>query len=419
MKEDYPTINVLFVSISFPPKSDAEAIQTAKYFHYLQQYKDLHIDVLTSTLPTLYMPFDSDLEPYARGLRQLISISLKENKYINFLRNRLRLEGFVFPDGRLAFHKQHKSVLKRLKTKPHIIYSRSHPISSTIMAYKLKRELQVPWILHMSDPWADCPLEKRKGANYKKHNKWERMCFEAADIISLTSLHTITFYQKKYPEFHHKIRFFPNVYKYVNEEIMPPKYSPTDGKLRIVYTGGLAYDRSPGYLLEPLSELYKEYPSIANNLEVIFAGDVDRRNRAAFQQYSLPFVRWVGKVPYQESLRLQRSAHYLVIIDSPIADPSLSMFFPSKLLDYMMAKKRILAITTPGSASYQVMRDLKGDVCRHGETEKIKQSIWNAMSALANKETEYLQNDALPKKYEASNNAERLYALIKQLVHVS
>jgi hypothetical protein len=95
------------------------------------------------------------------------------------------------------------------------------------------------------------------------------------------------------------------------------------------------------------------------------------------------------------------------------------MFFPSKLLDYMMAKKRILAITTPGSASYQVMRDLKGDVCRHGETEKIKQSIWNAMSALANKETEYLQNDALPKKYEASNNAERLYALIKQLVHVS
>jgi hypothetical protein len=164
--------------------------------------------------------------------------------------------------------------------------------------------------------------------------------------------------------------------------------------------------------------LYKEDPSLAERLEVIFVGDVDARNRAVFQQYELPFVKWLGKVPYKDALQLQRSAHYLVVIDSPIADPSLSMFFPSKLLDYMVAKKRILAITTPGSASDLVMRDLKGDVCSHNEKEKIKQSVKNALAAFQRQDKDYLQNDTPPEKYEASYNAGRLYEVINQLLHV-
>lgn len=407
---------ILFVSVSFPPKSDPEGLQTAKYFHHLQQYKDLQIDVVTSAIPTLYIPYDKDLEPYAQGVNQLINIRLKENRYINFLRDRLGLHWTVFPDVKQSFHRQYKKALKQLKQKPDLIYSRSDPKSSTIMAYKLKKSLQVPWILHLSDPWADCPLQQMKGRLYQKHNEWERKCFEAADIISLTSIPTIDFYQKKYPGMKDKFRFFPNVFEYSQQD-EEPKEVP-GGKFRIVYTGGLAYDRSPGYLLEPLYELYKEDPSVGDRLEVIFAGDVDGRNRAVFQQYELPFVKWLGKIPFKEALQLQRSAHYLVVIDSPIADPSLSMFFPSKLLDYMVAKKRILAITTPGSASDLVMRDLKGDVCSHQEKEKIKESIRSAISAFQHHEKDYLQNDTPPEKYEASFNAGRLYAAINQLLHV-
>lgn len=407
---------LLFVSVSFPPKSDPEGLQTAKYFHHLQQYKDLQIDVVTSAIPTLYIPYDKDLEPYAKGVNQLINIRLRENRYINFLLDRLGLYWAVFPDVKQSFHRQYKKALKQLKQKPDLIYSRSDPKSSAIMAYKLKKALQVPWILHLSDPWADCPLQQMKGRQYLKHDLWERKCFEAADIISLTSIPTIEFYQKKYPEMKSKFRFFPNVFEYNKMEEEQKQVSAE--KFRIVYTGGLAYDRSPGYLLEPLSELYKEDPSVGERLEVIFAGDVDARNRAVFQQYELPFVKWLGKIPFKEALQLQRSAHYLVVIDSPIADPSLSMFFPSKLLDYMVAKKRILAITTPGSASDLVMRDLKGDVCGHREKEKIKQSIQRAISAFQHHENDFLLNDTAPEKYEASYNAGRLYEAINQLLHV-
>src|SRR5574338_1241222 len=241
---------ILFVSVSFPPKSDPECLQTAKYFHYLQMHRDLQIDVITSSIPTLYMPFDPDLEFYSNGIHQLISIVLKENRYINYIRNRLGLDRTTFPDVKQSFHKQYRKALAQLNEKPDLIYSRADPKSSTIMAYKLKKVLNIPWIMHMSDPWADCPLQKLKGNNYKKHNDWERKCFEAADIISLTSMPTISFYQNKYPEFTEKFRFFPNVFEYYNQaDKQNEKDEAPKKKFRIVYTGGLAYDRNPGYLL--------------------------------------------------------------------------------------------------------------------------------------------------------------------------
>jgi hypothetical protein len=410
---------VLFVSLAFPPKADPEGLQTAKYFHHLQKHKDLQIDVVTSAIPTLYMPYDQDLEPYAKGVNQLVSIPLKENRYINYFLHRVGLQNMVFPDVKYRFHRQFRSAVNQLKQKPDVIYSRADPKSSTVMAYKLKQVLKVPWILHMSDPWADCPMKRMTGSDYETHNSWERKCLEQADIISLTSQPTIEFYKKKYPALEEKFRFYPNVFEdVIDENVGVDLISSNDRKLRIVYTGGLADERTPKLLLKPLKEIFTEHPLLASKLEVIFAGDVDSRNRAIFQTYNLPFVKWIGKVPYQEALRLQKSADYLVVIDNPIDDPSMSMFFPSKLLDYMVARKRILAITTKGSASDQVMQDLKGDVCHHNEPESVKSAIMRTLDAFKNKDSHYLTNGHPPEKYKACYNADRLYNEIITLLDV-
>lgn len=410
---------LLFVSISFPPKSDPEALQTAKYFHYLQQYKDLQIDVVTSALPTLYSPYDKTLEPYSVGVRQMIEISLKENRYINFIRSRLGLQETVFPDSKQSFHKQYMKVLKQLKEKPDLIYSRADPKSSTIMAYKLKRALNVPWILHMSDPWADCPFHVMSRQFYRKNDEWEKKCFAVADIISLTSIPTIDFYKKKYPEFSGKFSFYPNVYEYLPEKERPGEVRvQRNEKFRIVHTGGLADTRSPEFLLRPLKELYEENPDLADKLEVIFAGNMDAKNRAAFSRYNLPFVKWLRWLPFKEALELQRTADYLVAIDFPIDDPEMAMFFLSKLLDYMVSRKRILTLTTAGSASDMAMRDLKGDVCGRNDVGSIKKAILAALSAFERGDKEYLVNERAPEKYEASYNANRLYQEIMELTSV-
>ena len=71
--------NLLFVSIAFPPKLDPECIQTSKYLKYLANLKNsFNIDVVTSAIPTLFMPFDPYLKPLENGYRQKIEIKIDE-----------------------------------------------------------------------------------------------------------------------------------------------------------------------------------------------------------------------------------------------------------------------------------------------------------------------------------------------------
>jgi hypothetical protein len=401
---------ILFVSIAFPPKSDAEGLQVAKYFHYLQTHKDLEIDVVTSAVPTLYMPFDADLIPYSIGVRNLISVKLSENRYINYFLNRFGLDQYVFPDNKRSFHTQSDWVIKNIRETPALIYSRADPKSSSLLAYKLKKYFDVPWIMHLSDLWADCPLTRRSKLISKKHHLWERRCVDSADLVTVTSVPTLDFYKNKYPEHASKFRLCPNVYEPTDEKVGSDqdKYL-REGKFRLVFTGAMAGDRSPEFILEPLSRWFKDDPTIEDRLEFIIAGEADARNREVLHRYDLPFVRWLGKVPYNDALQLQRSAHYLVLIDNPISDPKLSVFFPSKLLDYMLAQKRILAITTKGSATDLVMSDIKGDVCRHSDYTSLQYALYTALHAFEHNETDYLTADRPPEKYNAKFNADRLY----------
>lgn len=410
--------NILFVSVAFPPKSDAEGLQVAKYFHYLQQHKDLEIEVVTSAVPTLYMPYDADLLPYSVGVGNLISVKLFENRYINYLLNRLGLDQYVFPDYKWSFHAKSDWVIKNLRKRPQLIYSRSDPKSSSLLAYKLKKHFAVPWVMHLSDLWADCPLTKRSKRVSERHHLWEKRCMEAADLVTVTSVPTLDFYKNKYPDYAGKFRFYPNVYELTADSFQPDSsQNIQENRFRIVFTGAMAAARSPEYILEPLQQWYQDDPTIEHRIEFMLAGEADARNREVLRKYELPFVKWLGKVPYNEALKLQRSAHYLVLIDNPIIDPTLSVFFPSKLLDYMLAQKRILAITTEGSATDLVMSDTKGDVCRHTDLASLRSVLSKALYAFECKQTDYLFTAQPPEKYSAKYNADRLYQDIINLLN--
>lgn len=407
-------INVLFVSIAFPPKSDPECIQTGKYFYHLQQHDDLNIEVLTSAIPTLYMPYDGQLEKFVIGAKNIVSLPLRENRWINFLMNRFRLAETVFPDSKFSFHRQANRAMKYLKQRPDIIYSRSYPLSSALMAYKLKMEFDVPWIMHLSDPWAGSPIHNFSEKYQQRYFYWERKCFEAADYICLTSIATIRFYTKRYPELAGKFIYYPNVFELSlsTEDLVDPS-SSFGRKLKLVYTGGMAGKRSASFFLEPLKQLYVENPEIENLIEVSFAGEIDYVNRAMFKKYKLPFVTYLGKVSYSDALQLQRKADLLLLLDYQIEDPEMALFFPSKLLDYMLAKRRIFAITTPGSATAEVVADLRSDVYEHSDVEGIRIGLLNAIKSFQNNDIAYFQNEYLPEKYRARHNAERLASLFR------
>lgn len=405
-------MNILFISIAFPPKNDPESLQAAKYFKYLSR-TDNAIDIVTSSLPTLYMPNDNALKKYLTNYRQCIELPIKENKYINFLLRKTVPDFLQRPDSKSSFIRQWKKVIRQLKYKPDIIYSRSFPLSSAFMAEKLSNYYQVPWIMHLSDIWADCPINNYKGTSKVFHEESEKAFFNKASYICITSRETEKFYKDKYKNLSDKFQFFPNVYD--PDDISQKEYT-FGPKLKFVYTGGLSDERSPKYLLDAIDLIYKEDREKLKDAEFIFAGQFDRKNDACLNSYNLPMVKNLGLLAYNDAQELQKKADVLLVLDTPFYSNHSAMFFPSKILDYIAAQRRMLALTNINSTTFNIINGKYGDCFAHNDTENIANKIREAVSQFRAKNKNYFYYNNIDNTYAADINASKLEQLMLSLV---
>ncbi len=409
--------SVLFVSIAFPPKFDSEGLVVSKYMKYLLEEcgAEVPVDVVTSRIPTLNMPFDASLSSSARGVRQTVELPIFENKYSNYLLRKVWPSLAYSPDSKFTFHHQWWRAARQLRTRPGLIYSRSFPASSAIMGLKLKRHFKVPWIFHLSDPWADSPHIEYGSQRARDYNqRLERACFEAADVISLTSHRTIGYYQNKYADLNKRYEFYPNAYD--PEDVVPPIPFSNQGRsrLRLVHTGGLAGSRSPEPFLRGLARLEPEY---RERLEIIFAGHVDRQNRAILNQYKSPGLEYLGPLDtYQEAIRLQQTADVLLLIDFPVDREDLRVYFLSKLLDYHLTGKPILAITDAGSECARFIASEGSHSFTRPDSAGLAQHLRWLVDQFTQGRPEYFASRPVRQEYSAEYNARRLAQLFREFL---
>jgi len=401
---------VLLVSIAFPPKNDPECLQVARYIKYMLKC-DIAIDVITSSIPTLHMPYDPSLEPYNSRKVEKIEIPIFETKFTNFLLRKLLPGGIGFPDSKFTFFWQWKKVARKLKTPPEVIYSRSNPISSALMAYKLQQYYKVPWVMHLSDPWMGSPVARYSKQERNFNEKWEGRCFQKAVKISLTTAKALEFYRDRYPEIREKFFLSPNVFDPETVKDLPLDFN---GPLRIVYTGGLAGNRTAAFFLEACAQAWRENGELAKS-EIIFAGPIDRKNKKIFDNFRLPFVKHIGNVPYMAALALQQKAHILLTIDQPLADPEYAMFFPSKILDYFLARRKILAITDPDSSTELILFPYNAAIIHYPQIDSLKKFLYLAMNAFRNKDSSFFKAGEFPANFSAEENTSKLVSLLESL----
>jgi glycosyltransferase involved in cell wall biosynthesis len=279
------------------------------------------------------------------------------------------------------------------------------------MAYRLSTYFDVPWILHMSDPWTVSPVHSIECAK-QWNEEMEAKCFRRANVISFTSLMTIKLYAEKYPEFKSKMAFYPNVY---DEKEAKINTWIKGGGIRIVYTGGFVGDRTPLAFIKAMSKLNETRPEVARDFEVIFAGSLDRKNTAYFEGEHAGITH-LGSLPYSEAIELQNSADILLLIDLHFEKVNEAMFFPSKLLDYMLAKRRVIAITDVNSTTWQVVKDGQlGDCVQHCDVDLIVTLLINAWNAWNDNHSDYFEFKEVNPEYSARFNAKKLSIEIKGL----
>ena len=411
-------MKVVLISIAFPPKRDPESLQVAKYCKYLKQRNDIQLEVVTSRDPTLFMETDSSLIPYCEGIVVRQRIWILENRYVNFLLRKIHSNLLRYPDSKFTFWWQHKKIFNSVE-KPDVIYSRSYPMSSTLAALELKKKWNIPWVLHLSDPWAVATENSQSpavltGRAKKWNQKKEQESLVLADKICLTSHKTIELYKSEYPLLKDKFVYMPNVFD--DDRVVSNPFVFND-RLTFTYTGGFAAFRSPVPLLEAIKRFWEmAQTKIGNRVQFLFTGEMARSNYKIFSDYStIPIIKHLGVIPHNEVMTLQAQADILINVDSNILESRQAVYFPSKLLDYIIAQRRVVAITNHYSTTYEVVQGKLGDCFEFDEIEKLAEHFIFVLDRFIKRDDTYFSISKIEQEFSARLNADRLANLFLEV----
>ena len=155
-------------------------------------------------------------------------------------------------------------IARCLREKPDLIYSRSYPFSAALLGRSLKKRLGVPWVMHLSDPWAGSPYRGARRRDRERDLGLERACVNDADAVAVTTEGQAESLRSRYPDRINDIFVSPNVMPQVDNS-MPALPRMGEG-LEIVYAGALYSLRRPTVLLTALRLLLSEQPSLAKRV---------------------------------------------------------------------------------------------------------------------------------------------------------
>lgn len=391
-------INVLFVSIAFPPKFDSESLQIERIFSEMLSRPQFCFGVVTArTSDIRSMPVMEGMKDFSNQISNFIALPVSDNRWVN------RLLAFVglsqLPDSKRSFHRTPLTAFSRIQ-RPDVVYSRAFPPSSSILACRLAEYFDVPWVMHLSDPWFLSPIAKYSAIERHYNQTWELRCLQRASYVSFTTERTLDLYVRHYPQFIKKFFIARNsvecngAVKSITSTVLKNRR-----KLKIVHTGLLNEHRSPVLVVDAMKFLARRRPDIAKQISITFAGPCDCYVNRLFAE-NRGLVSYVGTVSYKDACSLIVDSDLVLSIDINFLEDSHAVFMPSKLLDYGALRKKVLAITNSDSPTASFVSETGGVVFRHNEVQSLADYLVKAYEAKETENVDFFFVKPLPEQYK-------------------
>ncbi len=222
---------------------------------------------------------------------------------------------------------------------PDLFYGRAWPHASLVPAYELAKRYQRPLVLHISDPFPP-PNEKDMAFDPDFFQGLNRMV-AVATALTFTNEEAIA-YQQNFTRFDRERAFV------LNHLAPDPMILGGAGKQgHFYFVGGVGPSRSPKPLLQGFALHLQRHP----DSRFYFVGALEKYLRPEIEALNLsdkvevlPFTRDIAAV--------YRRAGALVSIDAWISDP---VFTPTKIVEYLVSDRPVLAVTPPGSPVSKLM----------------------------------------------------------------
>lgn len=362
-------MKILMLAYAFPPVAAAESFVAVKEMGQLAE-EGITVDVISLNPQTSSVNFDSSLNEYIEGKFGSIWRVGMDPFILRLSQSFPRVVGRLsqFPD---QFVFANKNVLKILKeidlNKYDLLVTRSQWHSIHLVGLEIKKmHPQLPWISHFSDPWADNVLVKFNPISRLLCAKWEKAVVANSDAVTLTTEETIDLMFSKYPKEYRKKAFcIPHSY---DEKLYDDGISKDNKKYIIRSLGAFYGAREPKPFFAAIDKILRENQHLMENVDVEFYGMHGRHRESLSRfEFARKRIKVFPNVSYVESLQLMKSAHCLLSIEAPMQH---SVFFPSKLVDYMGAKSHILSISPSGAAA-RILNEVGATVANVHDSQDV------------------------------------------------
>jgi glycosyltransferase involved in cell wall biosynthesis len=215
------------------------------------------------------------------------------------------------------------------KDKPDLIYARSWPHASLVAGYNLAQQIDTPLLLHFSDPFHQ---DGKEGASFTR---------DLQKIVDFSC--GVTFTNRQSLQFQKKYLNIKDDKGFVLNHVATPSrfFGKPSNPQRFVHIGTVSRHRPADPLLAGFALYNKKYPQS----RLCFIGNV--------QGYLQPLVEKMGLsgcvdiLPFTKEVdRVMFEAGVLVCLDAKMDEP---LFTPTKIIEYLLCDRPILAVTPAGS----------------------------------------------------------------------
>lgn len=357
-------VKVLFLSFGSPPSITARAIQLCKLSRVL------------SIRPKIITAKESKKEfcpEFEKNMEVISRIQAKpQSGFIDLILYNLFKSYYLTPDANRVWAKKlYNKTISYLDNKEiKVIVSFSNPLSVHLSALKIKKKKNLPWVAFFSDPWTDNPYNVKKGLSKLVNKYLEKQVVKNADKLIFTSQETLNVVMRKYPKnWKEKAIHIPHMY---DKSIYDYTLKPDKDRFVIRHLGEFYGIRTPEPFLEVINDLYEEKKELFDNVLIEFYGKLNNYNYVIGKYKDIKCISFKEPVNYHKSIDLMLTSDLLLSIDAPAKEESI--FLPSKLVDYIGAKKPIFSITQKGTA-YNLIREVDGYVASTIDSTEIKETV--------------------------------------------
>lgn len=334
-------LRILCISPSFVPDADSEAYCGGKTISEIKK-RGHHVSILMygqNMHPNLTYDTSKLWECVKENTFHLEQP--QDNTFTSKLKNVIKYSTITW--ARWVNEVVKKAVILNREAQYDIVYSRSLPMIAHVAGYWCSKAINVPWIVNINDPWDYHLFPDRQvdvawiDAQYSK--RWLNKTIKHSSVI--------TYPCERLWKFHEKISGIKHSCK-----IMPHIGYRTETNRRsdqfcLVHTGKLGSSQLSGRptnaLIEGIAEFFRKIPSAKIKTKLILVGQKDELTQKLARLHKVDDnVETVGQVSYEDSLKYIRCASICLLVEGNMKE---GIYLPSKIADYIVANKPILAIS--------------------------------------------------------------------------